>query len=109
MCKYCPSSLLKSCYYCGKSNSHNRCIHPKKFGTSDVNVMVPELPVNNKEESVKPSNSDQLVVSNSLATTTSSLLASDERVLLQTATVLVLEWQLLLLMFCWTVPASTLS
>ena len=58
ICMDCPSSLLKSCYYCGTSNFHNRCICPKKFGTSDVNVMVPELPVNNKEESVKPSNSD---------------------------------------------------
>ena len=89
MCKDCPSSLLKSCYYCGKGNSHNRCICPQKFGTSDVNVIVPELPVNIKEESVKPSNIDQLAVSNSLTTTTPSLLASGERVLLQTATVLV--------------------
>ena len=54
-----------------------------------MNVMVPDLPVNTKEESVKPSNIDQLAVSNSLTTTTPSLLASGERVLLQTATVLV--------------------
>ena len=89
MCKDCPSSLLKSCYYCGKGNSHNRCICPQKFGKSDVNVMFPELPVNTKEESVKPSNSDQLAVSNFSTTTTPSLLASGERVLLQTTTVLV--------------------
>ena len=29
--KDCPSSQKKSCYYCGKKDSHNRCLCPQKF------------------------------------------------------------------------------
>ena len=109
MCKDCPSSLLKSCYYCGKSNSHNRCICAQKFKDSDVSLVVPESGQqsgreNVAHESVRPSNNNSTVQEhvrspnsdNSASTTAStnptnvpSLLASGERVLLQTATVVV--------------------
>ena len=29
--KDCPSSQKKSCCYCGKKGSHNRCLRPQKF------------------------------------------------------------------------------
>jgi len=40
MLKDCPSLQQKSCYYCGKGNSHNRCICLEKFGTtSEANLL----------------------------------------------------------------------
>jgi len=32
MLKDCPSSQKKSCCYCSRRGSHNRCLCPQKFG-----------------------------------------------------------------------------
>ena len=35
------SYLRKTCYYCGKGSSHNRCICLQKFSNPEMNVVVP--------------------------------------------------------------------
>ena len=107
--KDCPSSQKKSCCYCGKKGSHNRCLCPQKFTrqvtesfvTTKCNVSsddVIDATVTHTESVRETDDSVNIVDSN----TTPMLLASGEKVLLQIATVPIQHE------FCWTVPVKEL-
>ena len=67
--KDCPSP----CYYCGKGNSHNRCICPQKFVTSKVNSLsAAELGELSNREHPRSINNDQPGVTNSSTLTSTS-------------------------------------
>ena len=91
MLKNCPSSQKKACCHCGKKDHHNRCLCPQKFIRQETDtLLVTEsgqlysekntIPANSTDESNQPTT---IVNSN----TTPMLLASEDRVLLQIATV----------------------
>jgi len=94
MLKQCPSLHKRACCYCGKRNSHNRCLCPDKFSVQHAESFVvtgqdhnPELPV---DADLSSTNSPvQLQQSDTSTATglTQSLLASGEKVMLQTAVV----------------------
>ena len=74
--KSCPNSQKKPCTCCGRKAFHNRCC-PEKLASQPANSNTG--PSNSTSDSTSKSD-------NSNATTTQSLLASGEKVLLQTAT-----------------------
>ena len=89
--KDCPSSQKKSCCYCGKKGSHNRCLCPQKFTrqvtesfvTTESSDDAIDATATHTESVRETDNSVNIVDSN----TTPMLLASGEKVLLQIATV----------------------
>ena len=91
--KDCPSSQKKSCCYCGKKGSHNRCLCPQKFTrqvtesfmTTGCNVSSDGIDATVAcTEFVKDTDDSINIVDSN---TTPMLLASGEKVLLQIATV----------------------
>ena len=79
MSKGCPNSQKKPCAHCGRKAFHNRCLCPEKFALSTVNFTTG--PSDFVSDSVLQGDNS------GITSTTQSLLASGERVLLQTATV----------------------
>ena len=74
MSKGCPNSQKKPCTHCEKKAFHNRCLCPEKFALSTANFTTG--PSDFASDSVSQGgNSD-------ITSTTQSLLASGERVLL---------------------------
>ena len=82
----------RSCCYCGRKGSHNRCVCPQKFTRQETeNFMATECSESSENtatvtsnESVKKNNQSKDTVNSSA---TPMLLASGEKVLLQIATV----------------------
>jgi len=97
VCKHCPSAKLKSCYYCNRVGHHHRSICPQRFDVSNRNDVIPAS-VNVSSETDKQllddSKSGQEGEMSSTPLTSNvnfshALLASGEKVLLQTAMVTV--------------------
>jgi len=101
MLKDCPSSQKKCCCYCGRRGHHNRCLCPQKFGrratetfvvnTADTSCQTPGLTSSNGNTTTSAGNNivgstDASRVATNVTSNT-ALLASGERVLLQTAIV----------------------
>ena len=90
--KDCAGAQKKSCCYCGRKGSHNRCVCPQKFTRQETeNFMATECSESSENtttvtsnESVKKNNQSTDTVNSSA---TPMLLASGEKVLLQIATV----------------------
>ena len=98
--KDCPTLRKRSCNYCGKRGYHNRCLCPEKFpdqGTETFCITEPSNPPillrnsSDSQSNTLPGNSfSEIVVESQQSTNasiTQTLLASGERVLLQTAIV----------------------
>ena len=95
MMKECPSANKKSCCYCGKRGQHNRCLCPHRFTRPGIEA----LPVATTSALSQSTRSDGDSVDNpspvtgdtstqeTTVTSNTALLASGERVLLQTAIV----------------------
>ena len=94
MLKQCPSLHKRACCYCGKRNSHNRCLCPEKFSAQHAESFIvvgqgcnSDQPGGDEQscstqQPKKPDNSSSAAVG-----LTQSLLASGEKVMLQTAIV----------------------
>ena len=86
--KDCAGAQKKSCCYCGRKGSHNRCVCPQKFTRQETeNFMATECSESSENtatvtsnESVKKNNQSTDTVNSSA---TPMLLASGEKVLLQ--------------------------
>ena len=101
MLKECPSSQKKCCCYCGRRVHHNQCLCPQKFGkpttekfvvsAADTSCQTPGLTsFNGYTTSSAGNNAVGSTDASRVATNVTSntaLLASGERVLLQTAVV----------------------
>jgi len=108
MLKQCPSLHKRACCYCGKWNSHNRCLYSYKSFVVTGQDHNPELPV---DADLSSTNSPiQLQQSDTSTATglTQSLLASGEKAMLQTAVVSIqsFDGSLLRQEFHWTVPVK---
>ena len=89
MLKQCPSLHKKACCYCGKRNSHNRCLCPEKFSTQPTESFVVNLFISIDLSSAESSTQQQQLDTSTTTGLTQSLLASGEKVMLQTAIVLI--------------------
>ena len=100
MLKDCPSSQKKSCCYCSRRGSHNRCLCPQKFGrqsteafmtntidsTSQTSALA-SLEGNSTNAGYNTAGSTGSSTHTADVSSNTALLASGERVLLQTAIV----------------------
>ena len=85
----CPHAQSKSCYYCHKVGHHHRSICPKHFGVPSNND-TNQTSVNvNSSEAGQPTISTETNDDVNYAKLSHTLLASEEKVLLQTAKVIV--------------------
>ena len=96
LCKECPSAQMKSCYYCKRIGHHHRSICPKKFdqsfnSTGDQALVSLSSEKGHSQPLVTTSETgtESVSVANNV-NLSHSLLACGERVLLQTAKVIVL-------------------
>ena len=94
--KNCPSLEKKSCCYCGKRGAHNRCLCPHRFKKQDSDTFVVTEPTKfigsgttdgSRNTAVNTTHTDLTNQVTAVDPNISlTLLASGERVLLQTAT-----------------------
>ena len=96
MLKQCPSLHKIACCHCGKRNSHNRCLCPEKFAAQRAESFVvtgqdhnSDVPVTIDLSTAQSSTQLQQLETNITTDLTQSLLASGEKVMLQTAIVLI--------------------
>ena len=94
MLKQCPSLHKRACCYCGKQNSHNRCLCPEKFPDQRAESFVvtdqdhnSDLPGSVDLSSAQNSTQQQQSNTSTATDLTQSLLASGEKVMLQTVIV----------------------
>ena len=108
--KQSPSLHKRACCYCGKRNSHNRCLCPEKFAAQRAELFVvtgqdhnSDLPISIDLSTAQSSTQMQHLDTNNTTDLTQSLLASEEKVILQTAIVLIQSVDGKL-GFYWTMP-----
>ena len=95
VCKLCPSAQLKSCNFCKKVGHHHRSISPQRFASTGNDVIPASVNISSETDvrfsPVKSTRESEIgaTLVTSDVNFSHTLLASGEKVLLQTATVTV--------------------